>query len=139
MIDHYRRALTELRLTFIGAPLAMMATAVACSSGAVSPTPDIDVPDGWRREEARSGLIGRDIEYWDLGFTIDLPAGWIVEEVWPNDDHPTGVLIGDQDSDRSAKQQLFYVIGVESEVERRSLSQDPGYRIWQEAREENGF
>lgn len=132
MIDHYRHAITELRLAAISAPLAMMATAFACSSGAVSPTPDIDVPDGWTREEARSGLIGRDIEYWDLGFTVDLPAGWIVEEVWPNGDHPTGILIGDQDNDRSAKQQLFYVIGVESEVERRTLSQDPRYRTWQE-------
>ncbi len=100
MIDQYRRAINELRLTIIGAPLAMMATAIACSSGAVSPTPDIDVPEGWKREEARTGLIGRDIEYWDLGFTIDLPSGWIVEEVWPNDDHPTGILIGDQDARR---------------------------------------
>jgi hypothetical protein len=96
-----------------------------------TPEPYLKLPDGWTRTQVRAGFLGRYTNNPLVGFTIDLPPGWIVGESWPwpVEGVINGWIAAPPRIPSAGWPRLFYQIGYKSEQEVAALEEGPGYEI----------
>jgi|AP95_1055475.scaffolds.fasta_scaffold137160_2 hypothetical protein len=134
----------RLVLTLVSIGLLLGAT--ACGSGVApsdvadaatpipataTPEPYLTLPDGWTRTQVRAGFLGRYTNNPLVGFTIDLPPGWIVGESWPwpVEGVINGGIAAPPRNPSGAWPRLSYRIGYQPEQEVQALDEEPGYEI----------
>ncbi|MCH7593306.1 MAG: hypothetical protein IIB27_02230 [Chloroflexi bacterium] len=137
-----RRVLSALTLLglFLVATACGLEPAPSDSGGAPTPIPSTatpeptpEIPDGWNRTQVRAGFLGRYTNTPLIGFTIDLPPGWIVGESWPwhGEDVINGWIAAPPTTSQRSWSTLTYHIGFKPESAAQALTEDPRYVITQ--------
>lgn len=111
---------TMLTATCGSSPETMRATPSSAIRG---------LPNDWSTTQVRTGMLGQHTATPSLGFTIDLPPGWIVGERWPEDGNFFGWLSAPPVTEHDERSTLSYTIGRNPNSSIDALREDPRYEI----------